>query len=325
MIRSEWPLAGQAADTGNLNYSCFHQTAFDGLFGFDFGGAAFFTNDDVVCHVLNCSKADGGISGGLLMNGKGENFLGHVTYSQFVECYNGLDGVITAFRWYQTAYRVEVSQCNFVNLTSTAYTVSTGAFTGGAIGVTPLGLLNVDHCIFICNISAVVVVQSLFSGPVEVTLTNSVFAREKEFTTLGDMHVVESGNTFDVYKSGVTMTLALAGYWSGKPTPRLTKTLDFTASGFFTPASIRGMSSMFGFSSGVSAGVIATIFGILSLIAFVFLLYIRRGSQVHYVVLGEFAREDDFDGPAGAAGGAADESYSYTVTYSYTYSGDEPD
>jgi hypothetical protein len=325
VVRSEWPLEDQAADTGSLNYSRIHQTAFGGMSGFNLGGFAFVTGGDVVCHALNCSKVDGHISGGLLMSSKGDGFVARVAYSAFVECYNGLDGVITAFRWYDTLYQVDVSQCNFVNLTSTTYTTATGASTGGAIGVTPRGSCNVDGCIFICNISAVVAIDFVSIGEIEVALTNSVFARERDFATRGDMVLFESGNTFDVYKSGQTTTLALAGYWTGKPTPRLTYTLNFTASAVFTLASVMEKSSVFGFMSGVSAGVIATIFGILSLIAFLFLLYVRRGSQVHYVVLGEFGREDDFEGPAGAGGGALDESYSYTVTSSYTYSGDELD
>jgi uncharacterized membrane protein len=138
--------------------------------------------------------------------------------------------------------------------------------------------------VFICNINAIVLIHFVFPDSLKFFLTSSVFAREKDFTTSGDMELVESECTFDVYKSGRTTTLALAGYWTRMPTPRLTHTLNFTASGVFTLASINGKSSLFGFMSGVSAGVIATIFGILSLIAFVFLLYIRRGSQAHYVV-----------------------------------------
>jgi energy-converting hydrogenase Eha subunit C len=58
----------------------------------------------------------------------------------------------------------------------TAYTTSAGSFTGGATAVTPLRSVSTDHCIFICNVSAVMVVEFASIGDLDVSLTNSAFA-----------------------------------------------------------------------------------------------------------------------------------------------------
>jgi hypothetical protein len=121
------------------------------------------------------------------------------------------------------------------------------------------------------------------------------------------------------------------------PTPRLPQTLPFTASSSFSPPRVMGHSMIFALASSVSAGVIATIFGILSLIAFLFGLYLRRGQAAKYHLIGNFKKQWEFDGVEKEyadeepdATGDDDEStavtsghplsYDYEYSYSYDYS-----
>ncbi|OHT15204.1 hypothetical protein TRFO_14399 [Tritrichomonas foetus] len=81
------------------------------------------------------------------------------------------------------------------------------------------------------------------------------------------------------------------------PTMELAQTLEFTQSNSFTPPSYKNSATMFDLKGEgpITAGVLATIFGILSFISFVFLLYMRRGSGEKFHVIGKFSRKDEFD------------------------------
>jgi hypothetical protein len=113
-------------------------------------------------------------------------------------------------------------------------------------------------------------------------------------------------------------------------------TQTFTASASFTPYAVKDSAAVFGLSSPIGGGVIATICGFMSAIFFGLTIYIRRVRTKQYKVLGRFLQEDHFDGLMQAhrendlteaeanAGVKLREfsSESYTVTYTYTYSED---
>jgi uncharacterized membrane protein len=85
-------------------------------------------------------------------------------------------------------------------------------------------------------------------------------------------------------------------------------------------ATVQEYASIFQVGSLVSAGVIATIFGILSLIVFLFMLYWRSGNRIKYYTIGEFAPRDEFDAVVADDHRAkADYSFSYSATYEYEY------
>ena len=83
---------------------------------------------------------------------------------------------------------------------------------------------------------------------------------------------------------------------SNIPSLELTQTLAFTQSDSFTPHSFHFSPSEFSLTGSgiITAGVLATIFGIISFIAFIFLLYLRRGSMTKYRIIGFFEDRDQF-------------------------------
>jgi hypothetical protein len=119
------------------------------------------------------------------------------------------------------------------------------------------------------------------------------------------------------------------------PPHRLTQSANFTPSNTHWPPTIKGHTQLFALSDSVSAGVIATIFGILSLIAFGFLVYMRRGAANKFHILGKFGAAYDFDNTtyeyaaeekaqdnedSDNEDAEADLSYSFEYSYSYDYS-----
>jgi hypothetical protein len=107
------------------------------------------------------------------------------------------------------------------------------------------------------------------------------------------------------------------------PAPKLTVTVPFTESKTFSLLAPHKSASVFVLAtSGISAGVLATIFGILSLIMFLFLLYLRRGSAATYKLIGRFHLGLEFDGAAVAVAYEDDKpdvEYTYSVSYEYYY------
>ena len=76
------------------------------------------------------------------------------------------------------------------------------------------------------------------------------------------------------------------------------KTHVFSASDKFTPRFVVNSPSLFDLKSntlGNFPGILATVFGILSLFAFIFLLYLRSGFRKKFHIIGFFEKRDSFD------------------------------
>jgi hypothetical protein len=214
---------------------------------------------------------------------------------------------------------IAVTRCGDVWLTGSAFVLTTlivdaWATTGDKLGIHVQG----------CAISGS---RSLFGKDdaiLEVTL---------------DRILDNLGENPQVWPGGAKL-VDLGDEFDDLPRIVLSNTRSFTPSFTFTPHPVQGSASIFAFGSQVSTGVIATIFGILSFIGFIFLLYLRKSAAKKFQLVGVLTYGDEFDGEqpheddydivdasgewtvSGGTSGERDESYSYSVSYEYSYSND---
>jgi hypothetical protein len=136
-------------------------------------------------------------------------------------------------------------------------------------------------------------------------------------------------------------TLDLSSYLQDLTTFTLQETREFTPSQTFSPRPVERSPDIFAFgSSQLTPGVIATILGILCLVVFLFLLWMRKYASRNFQLVGTLHTRDEFDGvelrpeeydlddedPDGewdtTIATVADEPYSYSIAYEYSYSVD---
>jgi hypothetical protein len=235
--------------------------------------------------------------------------------------------------------------CNFVNITAARATATTGAQP--LVALAPGGDLVLMSSALIIDIPiAGLAAAGDPTDPVLVTISRCIYGLAwnealsgNENITLGGVPATGDRLSAAYPPSSPWTVVNLTDFIHAIPVFKLTATQPFSPSGTFSPYPVQVSPSTFGLgSAAVSAGVLATIFGILSFIAFLFLMYLRRGATGRFQIIGRFCNAGDFDGvhhdyddeqfPEDMTQGTMttehgpDYSYSYSVSYEYDYSED---
>jgi hypothetical protein len=288
------------------------------------GGVAIWTPWEITIRALNLTRVNSPLSNGLLFQTCVPSLSLSVAFCEFSNCTNEAYGIIVL---YFSSNTPVIDFCNFVN-----QTVNWGLIPWlGATGTGEETRLTLSNSVILVSGPLICVIAPSSSKPLQLILQNCVFSFPTE--QLSSDHVQEGESpagvtvvnkgmvTFDV-GINATFRMPIDDELAKYVRPSLTVTLAFTASSEFPPLSIHDATSIFAMSTSLSAGVLATIFGILSLIVFLFLLYLRRGSAQKFKLIGRFNPDLEFDGAGRAVAydaDAADVEYTYSVSYEYYY------
>jgi hypothetical protein len=286
------------------------------------GGVAIWARWDIVIRALNLTQVNSPTSNGLLFRAHVADSGLSVAFCQFANCTNEAYGIIVLF--YCTDVPV-IELCNFLNQT-VMWGLIPWMGSGGPAQTTTVTLRD---SVFLVNGPVFYTIQKGSDGQrLVVQMARCVFSvPQSEFWNAVDLTDPPS---ITLYPQNVEFDAGLEastrapieGELAKYVRPPLTVTLAFTASSEFPPLSVHDTKSVFAFSTSLSAGVLATIFGILSLIVFLFLLYLRRGSAQTFKLIGRFNPDLEFDGAGRAMAydqDAAEVEYTYSVSYEYYY------
>jgi hypothetical protein len=282
------------------------------------------------------TRCDGPLSGGLVFGSHPSvpqtwYQIVYLSDSHFADSENSGFGAV--FFNYLNTFEGDIRRCNFIN--------QTVGPDRGLIGIRTLGTLTIEESVLLVT-GPMVLLLFGFEGDFRVTVNilNCLFSGYPEdllgtdYVGIGQISniILETreiragvGTVLSVIEANGYTLVPIDAELARIPTPTLTHTLIFTPSNTLPTLPMQLGSSTFANVNTVSAGVIATIFGILSLIAFLFLLYLRRGSAVTYQMIGRFADNIEFDEALLEKEGKQEEAeveYTYSVTYSYYYESD---
>jgi hypothetical protein len=310
-----------SSETLVFNYSSVLDAHFHTFLGGSaFGGIALNSSSSVMVNAINLTRVNGELSNGLQFMVAQYGTFPTIQYSYFQNCSNYAFGIIVFTAISNVGPKIEF--CNFVEQTSDQGLIS---IFQNSVGAEPPDLVVQN--------SIILAIGNLFvfyGGTARIRMKDVAFANPEgnlvkftndatpmNFTLITESDVVVNVGLDYAYRMDIGEEIGKIPKW------KLTVTLAFTPSKTFSLWQAHNTPSVFANStSGVSAGVLATIFGILSLIVFLFLLYVRRGSAVTYKLIGRFSQNLEFDGVAPAVAydnDVAEYEYTYSVSYEYSY------
>jgi hypothetical protein len=289
-----------------------------------FGGIAWVNVPfSVLVHGVNVTRVNGDHSDGLLLSGQNDARL-TVEYSLFSNCSNAYGIVV----FQSLVVNAKVDMCNFVHQKAELAAIFVLTYD-----VNNPPTLTVSNSVIDTDVRLVGIISYDTGNPLKITVAKCQFSNAANLLA-GYISGTAGMQPITVPTDGVTCNVALAAMTTAAidsdlaniPMPSLTVTLAFTESQTFSPLGAHATASVYAAGTGtVSAGVLATIFGILSLIMFLFLIYLRRGSAATYHLIGRFQKDLEFDGVEAVVPydeDQPDKEYTYSVSYEYYYDSD---